>query len=596
MNSSKLLWLLGISSGLLGLAACASEEEIDEEESTLSAPALKISPPDQISATENFKLWSEYCVGDQEATRKPVPNYENPDVLDAAKSLTRVATHSFALYSSVSKHHRGTLPSELVGTVSEEAHEFMTYLCGEFRDRAKMVAAKTRWVREMNYLPLTSGAYDVKGDPFKQMTVTDYKSYVAFSRGYFSAKKSELSSQGKATMMIGTVSADTPVPAMTVCETKYIMAEYIRKAKPFDNLAALRAGYATFKSNCKSDDENYYYDFRGDSNIKPNSPEANGMIWFSRTMASQCETKTVPYGSPTKSAIISPEECRRYVQHPFSSRWNAARAGLAAWVLVDPMNPGLDSNSTTVMSPRAVDNAKYLFGDLAPYAMRKAASAPTFGVDAGAAPSGELFQFLAGYKDSFSKPSFGVGKLMGSQERLQRTLQLAVDRHTDWYNSGYDDLMPKNSVKNTKAYSPFVASSYEIAASDGFTKPGVTVDSPDPAAGKYKHFMYVFKVKKENWFSPTNIVSNPSGVAEPNFDRVWLDETSFGNTGLANSEKAWDRLGTALEDELDSVLYLRNVDKPADPIGTGSPTPAPSGSGSSSPPPFGSPADAGVGG
>ena len=102
MNSSKLLWLLGISSGLLGLAACASEEEIDEEESTLSAPALKISPPDQISATENFKLWSEYCVGDQEATRKPVPNYENPDVLDAAKSLTRVATHSFALYISVS--------------------------------------------------------------------------------------------------------------------------------------------------------------------------------------------------------------------------------------------------------------------------------------------------------------------------------------------------------------------------------------------------------------------------------------------------------------------------------------------------------------
>ena len=108
MNSSKLLWLLGISSGLLGLAACASEEEIDEEESTLSAPALKISPPDQISATENFKLWSEYCVGDQEATRKPVPNYENPDVLDAAKSLTRVATHCFALYGSVSQQHCGT--------------------------------------------------------------------------------------------------------------------------------------------------------------------------------------------------------------------------------------------------------------------------------------------------------------------------------------------------------------------------------------------------------------------------------------------------------------------------------------------------------
>ncbi len=42
---------------------------------------------------------------------------------------------------------------------------------------------------------------------------------------------------------------------------------------------------------------------------------------------------------------------------------------------------------------------------------------------------------------------------------------------------------------------------------------------------------------------------------------MWFDETSFGDTSLANSEKAWDRLGTALEGELDSILYLWNVPK-----------------------------------
>lgn len=96
-----------------------------------------------------------------------------------------------------------------------------------------------------------------------------------------------------------------------------IMAEYIRKAKPFDNLAALRAGYAT-SIQLQIGRRELLLRFSRRLEHEPNSPEANGIIWFSRTMASQCETKTVPYGSPTKSAIISPEECRRYVQHSSS--------------------------------------------------------------------------------------------------------------------------------------------------------------------------------------------------------------------------------------------------------------------------------------
>ena len=40
---------------------------------------------------------------------------------------------------------------------------------------------------------------------------------------------------------------------------------------------------------------------------------------------------------------------------------------------------------------------------------------------------------------------------------------------------------------------------------------------------------------------------------------MWFDETTFGTTGLAKSERAWDRLGTALEDEFDSILYLHNI-------------------------------------
>ena len=67
--------------------------------------------------------------------------------------------------------------------------------------------------------------------------------------------------------------------------------------------------------------------------------------------------------------------------------------------------------------------------------------------------------------------------------------------------------------------------------------------------------MFVFRVKAKNWYTPERVANNE----KINFDKMWFDETSFGDSGLANSEKAWDKLGTASEDELDSILYLVNV-------------------------------------
>ncbi|MCC6137977.1 MAG: hypothetical protein IT287_05050, partial [Bdellovibrionaceae bacterium] len=62
-------------------------------------------------------------------------------------------------------------------------------------------------------------------------------------------------------------------------------------------------------------------------------------------------------------------------------------------------------------------------------------------------------------------------------------------------------------------------------------------------------------IKAQNWYTPARIQNN-----EPlDFDKMWFDETSFGVSGLADSEHAWDRLGTAQEEEFDSILYLVNV-------------------------------------
>ena len=59
-------------------------------------------------------------------------------------------------------------------------------------------------------------------------------------------------------------------------------------------------------------------------------------------------------------------------------------------------------------------------------------------------------------------------------EFVYKLIRNAVDRHTDWYNSGYDDEMNQQMNQRRardQAYSPFVASSYEMSASDDFVAP-----------------------------------------------------------------------------------------------------------------------------
>ena len=67
--------------------------------------------------------------------------------------------------------------------------------------------------------------------------------------------------------------------------------------------------------------------------------------------------------------------------------------------------------------------------------------------------------------------------------------------------------------------------------------------------------MYIMKVHKSQRYSTANIKEGGS----VDFDANWLDETSLGTTDLAKREKAWDRLGTALENEMDSIIYLHHI-------------------------------------
>lgn len=445
----------------------------------------------------------------------------------------------YYFYSSIKKIYKlnDSVPANAPAGTVAEAHQFITQLCGEFRDRASMIEAKIKWVNNLFILPKTKQNQTI--DPTKniwsQVSAESYSPYLQLSRTLWEARRSGQERY----IQVGDNQVDNPVRGTTVCETKYIFANYISQNKQFDDLASFNKGYEGYKVNCPSADLVDYYDFRGDSNFKHYSPESNGMIWYATSLAAACKSATEV--KPNVKNYTS-SDCENYFKRPFYYRYNAARAGLATWLF-------RDDKYTDTFSAQGKMVAIYPHNrpELAPLG---------FSFDFNS--TDEIYELGAPWLSlpgAWNTPDIGFNMLTGLGDKkvdlnsAYTRIRDAVDRHTDWYNSGFND---KNGVAKNQAYSPFVASSYEMSASDGFTSCGTTVQCPPDGL---KRWMFVFRIKPQNWYTPARILNN-----EPvNFDTMWFDETSFGRSSLADGEKAWDRLGTAIEGEFDSILYLINV-------------------------------------
>jgi hypothetical protein len=490
------------------------------------------APPNNAA---NQTLWATYCKGTASSLTIPQVNYANADVKAAAAKLSKVKSQSFYYYGPIEKLYKvqgpdGKLvnpPADAPKGTTPNAHAFLVQLCGEFRDRATMVQAKINWVKNIFVLPnKAQGPVSGQGNVWSQLTAQGYAPYLTLSAALFDAKRA---AAGKA-IQLGTYSVDPPVPAQTVCETKYMISQYVATNKPFDSLASFQSGLANWgKTNCAAGDSLYYYDFRGDSNFKPQSPEGNGMIWYSTSITGHCSDL-----GKAKDAKIKDTDCQSYFTRPFYTRWNGARAGLATWLLRDSTFDAVFSNTQQLV--QVVPN------------MTPVQNPFSFIIPPDKAAKNA---FLKGM--NFTASDLGINAIVSAgsfnAKLLYERLRDSVNRHTDWYKSGFTD---GRGMTRNQAYSPFVASSYEMSKSDQFTSPGVTVGTHSDGR---KHWMFIFRVKKTDWYNSQSIASKTA----VDFDRNWFDETSIGTVGLAKSERAFDRLGTALEGELDSILYLHNI-------------------------------------
>lgn len=548
---------------LIVLTSCGHNPTADRhpalEGNANLADFSKILPPLPAGANPE-KIWNNYCIGNRVSAEIPKPNYQNKEVISAVKKLAMVSPYSFYFYSGPLYTYNLKNGKELVDPSAEfpqdiqevkngrkNANAFMTLLCGEFRDRPTLIKEKIRWVNKMYTLPAAKRTkpINIARELWSQVSAYDYDGYINNSRRIFAAKENEAR---KTSVKLGKYDEDVPVEPFTVCETKFIFHKYVQNGADFEynGLANYRSEYEKFKSRCPKNDLEYIYDFRGDSNFKPNSPESNGMIWYSSTITNNCtRTKEGKYvlKEASKDKVSDPNICEKYATSPFSYRWSAARAGLATWMLRDEKHDStFSAEGSDVFIIPNLDPTKGPFGFKMPDVDKTI-----------------LYDFMKSWeanREVFWKRSdlgfnelAGVGSKKPNKEFAYERIRDAVNRHTDWYSSGYEDGF---GILRDQAYSPFVASSYEMSASDGFTAPGMTVQSP---ADGCKHWMFIFKLKKDKWY---NTHSVRDGVPV-DFNYHWLDETSFGTNHLADTEHAFDRLGTTLEGETDVILYLHKL-------------------------------------
>jgi hypothetical protein len=550
-----------------------------------------------VSPDANAAKWNEFCSapGGAASSDVPSPRYfkdgQGTKVLKAAVKFNGIADQSIYLYGAITGAYgakKAEIPAEAAQAgVNKNAHAFMIYLCGEFRDRASMIEAKLDWLLKLNKLKSSPQQPPVKPgqDVWSAMVAQSYHPFIDFSRALWNARKkdprySKIVDLGTSKTTGQNYKEPMMVPGLSVCETRHIFNSYLAAgptpaSKKFTNLQEFDASYAAFKSsgNCAEADLTDYYDFRGDSNFKPNSPEANGMIWYALGVASHCkDTKNIKDKPITgenitnKANLVTSQDCDDYFKNPFRRRWEAARAGLSTWMArnqkVDPQFAPDDETVVLWVHRIKDENSK----SKSPFGFK-------FSFSKDEAPQ---YFWLDKYDTAkafhLADLDFNLASGLGTEnvdtafafERLRD----AVNRHTNWYQSGWDDGLDAHNNQGSsisqreQAYSPFVASSYEPSSSDAFTHCGITV--PCPPDG-FKHWMFVFRIKGQNVYGVENVLDRgpADGIVgkKVNFATQWLDETSLGTTGLANSEHAWDRLGTAMEEELSggAILYLHNI-------------------------------------
>ncbi len=462
-------------------------------------------------------------------------------------------------------------PAGEVAQRNARVRNFIRVLLGELRDHPRLLEGKLRCLaHQVQCRPDELGPAAPGVEPFSRLTYPAYRRLVELMRVSQELREA-LAAHPNDTFNYCFGDADhrsarreRPVPPWTDREMAFAFSKYLGAGAPSVSnaegpLPPGSIGTWKFELERKAalaqprDDLEAMYTFRGHIIITPLWLESNAFIWNSRRGGRAWRNRG----------------CNGYYLHPFRERYQRARQAWATYLfhkesdylalrhasdegggpviyLTDEDaadtglaryrlfrgNPGHGEQTDTAPDPRV--NANMVPWDLAASTASESAA-------------------VQGWRpDLLSRSDLGFSEVFPTFERRMARLCQALDRHTNWGPTGYSMLEASrkgalaHEIEFLGAYSPLVATSYDLSASHEFA---VKSRSPGFEADHVK-WIHVVRFPRARYLD----VESLRAGRILDFDRDWFSEPSLSNDYYC--ERGLDRFGWVPEDELCANLYL----------------------------------------
>ncbi len=441
-----------------------------------------------------------------------------------------------------------------------KARNFVRVLCGEHRDYPDMLAEKlavvARHTKTAGPGELTS--VDTDKNLFDQLTYPAYTRLVNVMRTMHTARSVAGAYDGYhygyGAFGHGSRRVDNAVPPFTQCEMKFVFERYLVAGSPTTIVPSqYEAELASYRATtCTAEDLSYMFNFRGHVNFQPLWLESNGFIHNSRR---------------ARGAELSTGATDAY-QRPFATRYDQARKAWATYLFHnDTHHQQLIAASEWGGGPILYLTDQDQDGDgLADYRLFSKPGCGDTGVGL-LVPSQNcnMVDWTTAWNTPSTRghtakwdPAWATQPDMGFmtafttfQERMSRFNQ-ALDRHTNWGPTGYymlDASTPGDtSPRFFGAYSPIVAASYDVSASDFF----VRRDYPSTDAfeqGRAK-WLFVMRFPVSSYYDAKDLAAGKP----MRFDEHYFNETSLSNDYY--DERALDHWGYIETQEAYAQVYL----------------------------------------
>lgn len=440
---------------------------------------------------------------------------------------------------------------------------FIRVLCGEFRDYPAMMESKLNTIIERQVYAGGEelDTVDLEKELFSQLTYPAYERLKTVMGSLYTRrralKKSAMDNYnyGYAAAGHGSKRVDNSVAPWTHCEMKFIFSRFLIATAPTSLPEDYEAQYDVFRSeSCSEDDLQTMYNFRGHKNFKPLWLESNAFIWNSRR---------------ARGVAIS-RKTHDYYQRPFAERYHRSRQAWATHLFY----PETDDSAFRQASKHGGGPVLYITdqdsnGDnLADYRLFEKQGCGDQGVGASnpntncnmvdwetaASTPNSLNHATNWQPEYFSAADMGFLQTFSSFEERMARFNQALDRHTNWgptsyymVNASKVDAAPK-SIRHIGAYSPIVACSYDISASDWFAR--TNYSTTHPFEDSMVKWMFVMRFKVSDYYDEKDLRDGRA----MDFTRHYFNETSLSNDYY--SERALDHFGYIPPGQAHANIYF----------------------------------------